>query len=173
MDDIKEDTEQEDLSELISLLKLHNLASHPKKIEVLDDDKSGWVSFLTHESFSSFFNPMCKFQESMSILFVETRNQFIQTPNAIYNIIMHMLFRKNEWRHSNKHLFHSFLVGHILYNGSIQYGFIFEFLVTAWREFEVTVSNSFCNIWLSIGNIHFEIHTLKYLQSAFVVSINN
>ena len=44
MDDIKEDMEKEDLSELISLLKLHNLASHPKKIEVLDDEKSGLVS---------------------------------------------------------------------------------------------------------------------------------
>ena len=44
IDDIKEETEQEDLSELISLLKLHNLASHPKKIEVLDDEKSGRVS---------------------------------------------------------------------------------------------------------------------------------
>ena len=41
MDDMKEENEQEDLSELISLLKLHNLASHPNKIEVLDDEKSG------------------------------------------------------------------------------------------------------------------------------------
>ena len=57
--------------------------------------------------------------------------------------------------------------------GTYSMGLFLNFSVTAWREFEVTVSNSFCNIWLSIGNIHFEIHTLKYLQSAFVVSINN
>lgn len=100
MDDIKEDTEQEDLSELISLLKLHNLASHPKKIEVLDDDKSGRVSFLTHEPFSGFFDPGI---DAHSL--VETRNQFTQTPNAIYSTIMHMLFKKNEGRHSNKHIY--------------------------------------------------------------------
>ena len=44
MDDINEEREQEDLSELISLLKLHNLASHPKQMELLDDEKSGLVS---------------------------------------------------------------------------------------------------------------------------------
>ena len=49
MDDIDEESENEDLSELISLLKLHNLAAHPKKIEVLDDEKSGRVSFSSLE----------------------------------------------------------------------------------------------------------------------------
>ena len=41
MDEIKEENEQKELSELTSLLKLHNLASHPKKIEVLNDEKPG------------------------------------------------------------------------------------------------------------------------------------